>query len=124
MGLIKILSFLFIALIIIFMFNKMIIETYVPGRYRGRWRGGYGRGYGRGYWGNRRWWGPGRRVIYDVDYYDYPSSYPWYNPYRWWYRAPCKRGCAHEGNGVWGCPYAGTGINDCVFASDCDGCVV
>ena len=115
-------KFLFIALFIIvllFLFSKTLIESFVP-RYdrRGRW---WGRRPGP-YWGwNRpRYYGSGTRFVYDVDY-DYPRYYAWYNPIRW-FRPPCKKGCVHEGNGIWGCPYAGNGLEDCVFASDCQGC--
>ena len=53
--------------------------------------------------------------------YVYPSSFVWYNPWRW-FNPPCKTGCVSVGNGRWGCQYPGPRYEDCVFESDCIGC--
>ena len=76
--------------------------------------GGYRRGYGYGGgWG----WGLAYPWTYRQD------DYPWYYPS--FLRAGyCKNGCGNLGNGEIGCVNPGYGYDNCIFASDCTGCIV
>lgn len=105
-------------------------------RHGGGHGGGYrhgGRGGGYGYGGGGGWgWGGWDYPWYNRGYYqtdypvyyqtDYPRNYPWYYP-SYIIGGQCKNGCGNLGNGEVGCVNPGYGYDNCIFASDCTGCV-
>jgi len=104
--------------------NRATTEGYGGGHgygRRGGWRGGHGYGRRGGWRGGGGWGWTG----WDYPMYyqeDYPVYYPAYYP-SYIIGGHCKNGCGNLGNGEVGCVNPGYGYDNCIFASDCTGCV-
>jgi hypothetical protein len=125
----SIIKYVIFTIVVLVLTHSMMSKrnTMIEG-YGGRGRGYYGHG-GRGYrHGVRRgggWgWGGWDYPWYYQDNYPvyYQRNYPWYYP-SYIIGGQCKNGCGNLGNGEVGCVNPGYGYENCIFASDCTGCV-
>lgn len=137
----KIIIVIFIIIFFAIFFQKIVENFRGIRRGGGRYRGGYGYpgsrrvGYygglgayygGPGYYPSRTIWrqnlNPNLYVRRFRRGWISPQNNYWYNfiswPATWLGVGPCKKGCTPDG-----CPIPGNTYDECVWASDCYGCV-